>query len=214
MGLLYWNIINTLIKNDKYNNKLIFSVIGKDIDVMYSLPLEYFIENYGVKKSISFENGIDYLKEFKIIVDGKETYIKINSLPREEQIISYKDNKDTPLRNSEKMSHTPILIIENKIIKLPEYDILKFDNNLNKLFTFDDLKQRKHGRYNLITNYTDKIRTIKDIKNVEEMCFDKKYQQHLTNNSNIDIEYKYLCSFIKYGKHKIGKSKKGKKVKR
>ena len=180
MGLLYLNIVNSLLLNhdsynhNKYNESLIFSIIHKNYDSLYYisltdlfnyLHLTNIITSTQIDHSISFINSkTDYLNEFIVMVGKISHTIKTSSLiETASHIIDFVDNADFPINNTYRMHHTPFIIYNNCNIKLPENgdDSLKFNIHYSSTHTIyyeyklateiEDLKKLHHAKYNLVT---------------------------------------------------------------
>ena len=201
MGILYWNIINTLILKTK-EPTLYFSIPIKQgrqekYDIMYSLPITYFrFNNYIIFKN----NARDFLKSFIINIDGVEKIINIDSLPKNNIVIKYCDNKDKPFRNNNKMKHTPF-IISNNMYKLPETNNLKFVKSEDDIRLELKNESYTHGGYNGITIFHNEIRTINNefFKNKNNILdFKQNYERYLINDKNIKLEdeYKFMLKYV------------------
>jgi len=208
MGLLYWNIINTLLTK-KQLPTLYFSVqvkkIKKNKNVLkycelYAIPLNYFIETFKTDKIIFKNDNHDYLNNFKIVYNRITKVIKISSLPHTTKIIKYLDNKDKPFKNNINMCHSPFIISDNKMYKLPEDDILIF-NKQNGLIL---LKEKyKHAGYSGITIYHKEIRTIKDeyFNSTTLLKFNEDYETYLNNildtvSITLKSEYEFSLKYV------------------
>ena len=203
MGLIYWNILNTLIKNDDFNNKFVFSINHiDDVCEMYYCDLNDFIKLFNVKKSITFKQPkMQFIKKFGIKVDDfKPVDVEINKFNKlnRKLIIKYKDNLDKPMNNKTQMYHSPILIINQTIIKLPKNNILTFEIKNSMLvptFEMEQLKTLKHVNYALCTTFHKEIRTLTTFKCI--LSYDNNYEQYLTDNTTKKDEYEFSLKFIK-----------------
>ena len=201
MGLLYWNIINTLLTK-KQQPTLYFSIQNRTTNKhktilkyceMYAVPLNYFINTYNTDKIIFKNNTHDYLNSFKIVYNDVDKVINITSLPHTNKIIKYLDNKDKPFKNDRTMCHSPFIISGDKMYKLPDDDILIFDKQNGLMLLKENYE---HGNYNGITTYHKEIRTIKDkiFKSDIILSFKTDYEKYLNENGNKkEDEYKFMC---------------------
>ena len=165
MGLLYLNIINTLLKSNNYDNSLIFSICSNvKYDVLYSISLERLFKYLNVKNSVVFKQpSCEFTKTFNVIVDGSEKTIRLAQLVNiSKEIIKFNDNKDLPIGNKKTMHHSPFIIYNNHNIKLPKSNILKFDMNCKLMESWEVFKNtsEKHAGYNLITPCINELTTI------------------------------------------------------
>ena len=200
MGLIYWNIINTLIGGERFNNTFVFTVnnFGEDCK-MYYCKLNDFIELFNIKHYITFKQPkTKFLTRFAIDVDGSEREIDICDFNQNGRkfIISYQDNRDTPLDNTTQMYHSPFLIMNQTIIKLPKNDILKFEIQNSKLkptFKLDELKLLKHGNYNVCTVFHPEIRTL--IIYDCTLSFKSDYECFLTKGITKKQEYEFSLKY-------------------
>ena len=205
MGLIYWNIINTLLQKPTNEPILYFNMIKyiingdgpkKECDIMYSIPITYF----NFEKCIEFKNNNDNcLKSFIICVDGKkDEIVDLYNLPisKTNEIIRYVDNKDKPYNSNHRMSHTPFIIFGSKMYKLPDKDDLKFVKNGENIEIKLKNENYKHVNYKGITTYHKEIRTIKDkiFKSDIILSFKTDYEKYLNENGNKkEDEYKFMC---------------------
>jgi len=211
MGLIYWNIINTLLQKTTNEPTLYFNMIKyiingdgpkKECDIMYSIPITYF----NFEKCIEFKNNNDNcLKSFIINIDNKkDEIIDLYNLPfsKENEIIRYTDNRDKPFNSNHRMSHTPFIIFKNKMYKLPDKDKdeLKFIKNGENIELKLKNENYKHVNYKGIATYHDEIRTIKDeiFKSELVLNFKTDYEKYLNKNITKEDEYKFISKLIKF----------------
>lgn len=170
MGLLYLNIVNTLLSSQKYNNSLVFSIVSKTksksktktksktkkksenskslissnskYDNLCYISLIDLIKYLNVKSNIIFKQPKDnFIETFNVIVDGQERIINISSIIcLSKHIIKFIDNRDLPINNNKRMHHSPFIIYNNYNIKFPKSSILNFDNNCKLITDWEILK--------------------------------------------------------------------------
>jgi len=192
MGLIYWNIINTLLQKSTnepilYFNMTKYIINGegpkKECDIMYSIPITYFkFEN-----CIKFKSDNNCLKSFIISVDNKiDEIIDLYNLPFTNEIIRYVDNKDYPFNSTHRKTHEPFIIYQNKMYKLSH-------NSLTFIKDSKDIKIKSKMKF--ITHHKE-IRTIKDelFKSKIILSFKTDYEQYLINDKlQKEDEYKFIC---------------------
>jgi hypothetical protein len=184
MGLLYFNIINTIIKSKSYNKCLFFSFPDNtNFDGLYYIQFDDLFKLLGVKEEITFISpSCNYINSFNISIDGG--YVRnietINLLSESKRLLQYCDNKDFPFYNKNRMKHSPFIIYNNVSIKFPTSRILTVDSSY-KIHNFEKLKDYKHCNYNLITEYIKEIRTFKELKDISYSF--KNFKKYLDNGN-------------------------------
>jgi hypothetical protein len=191
MGILYLNLINTLLASQKYDKSLIFSIVSTNsthkhktqkeknktpiyYDDLYYISLSDLFKFLNVKSNIIFKQPRDeFIKTFDVIIDGEYKTIKTDSIVHlAKHIIKFADNKDLPINNTIQMHHSPFIIYNNHNIKLPNSLILNFDKECNlitKWETFETTNE-KHANYNLITPFISSLTPI-NLKSFNKLSF-------------------------------------------
>ena len=177
MGILYLNIINTLLGSEKYNNSLVFSIVNHskskfskkpkiEYDDLYYISLSDLFKFLNVKDNIIFKQPTNkFIETFDIIIDGQNKTINTSSIIHlSKHIIKFIDNKDLPINNNKRMHHSPFIIYNNCNIKLPNSSMLSF-NSLGILQSnWENLKSETHVNYHLITPYIPSLSKITNFK--------------------------------------------------
>ena len=166
MGILYLNLVNSLLGSGKYNNSLVFSIVNysksksskkpkTEYDDLYYVSLSDLFKFLHVKDNIIFKQPHDkFIETFDVIVDGQSKTINTSSIIHlSKHIIKFIDNKDLPINNNKRMHHSPFIIYNNCNVKLPNSSILSFNSSGILQSNWENLKSETHATYHLITSY-------------------------------------------------------------